>query len=62
MQSILITGKDKEQLREAAQKICLENKISRFDIEIIETEKNRRDRGHPQASGKVIFKALGKRK
>jgi DNA polymerase III delta prime subunit len=39
MQSILITGKDKEQLREAAQKICLENKISRFDIEIIETEK-----------------------
>ncbi len=39
MQSILITGKDKEELREAAQKICGENKISRFDIEIIETEK-----------------------
>jgi DNA polymerase III gamma/tau subunit len=39
MQSILITGKDKEQLRLAAQKICTENKISRFDIEIIETEK-----------------------
>jgi DNA polymerase III delta prime subunit len=39
MQSILITGKDKEQLRLAAQKICDENKISRFDVEIITTEK-----------------------
>jgi DNA polymerase III gamma/tau subunit len=39
MQSLLITGKDKEQIRLAAQKICEENKISRFDIEIIETEK-----------------------
>jgi DNA polymerase III gamma/tau subunit len=39
MQSILITGKDKENLRGAAQKICDENKVSRFDREIIATEK-----------------------
>jgi DNA polymerase III gamma/tau subunit len=39
MQSILITGKDKENLREAAQKICDDNKVSRFDREIIATEK-----------------------
>jgi len=39
MQSILIYGKDKEQLRIAAQKICAENKISRFDIEVISNEK-----------------------
>jgi DNA polymerase III gamma/tau subunit len=39
MQSILITGKDKEQIKLAAKKICDENKIFRFDIEIIETEK-----------------------
>ena len=39
MQSILITGKDKEQIKLAAKKICTDNKISRFDIEIIETEK-----------------------
>jgi DNA polymerase III delta prime subunit len=39
MQSILITGKDKEKIRQAAKKICDENKISRFDVEIIETEK-----------------------
>jgi DNA polymerase III gamma/tau subunit len=39
MQSILITGNDQEQLKLAAQKICTENKISRFDIEIITTEK-----------------------
>lgn len=39
MQSILITGKDKDQIKLAAKKICDQNKISRFDIEIIETEK-----------------------
>jgi DNA polymerase-3 subunit delta' len=39
MQSILITGRDKQNLRQAAQKICAENKISRFDVEVIETEK-----------------------
>ncbi len=39
MQSILITGKDKEQLRLAGKKICDENQISRFDVEIITTEK-----------------------
>ena len=39
MQSILITGKDKEQIKETAKQICAENTISRFDIEIIETEK-----------------------
>jgi DNA polymerase III gamma/tau subunit len=39
MQSILITGKDKDQIKLAAQEICNDNKISRFDIEIIETEK-----------------------
>jgi DNA polymerase III gamma/tau subunit len=39
MQSILISGKDKEQLQLAAKRICDQNKISRFDIEIITTEK-----------------------
>jgi DNA polymerase III delta prime subunit len=39
MQSILITGKDQEQVRLTAQKICAENQISRFDKEIIATEK-----------------------
>lgn len=39
MQSILITGKDTEKLREAAQAICDENAVSRFDREIIVTEK-----------------------
>jgi len=39
MQSILITGKDKDKLRQTAQKICDENKVSRFDVEIITTEK-----------------------
>lgn len=38
MQSILITGQI-EKVREAAQKICSESKISRFDVEIIETDK-----------------------
>src|ERR1035437_1378942 len=40
MQSILITGKDQEKLKEKAQTICLDNKISRFDNEIIPTEKS----------------------
>jgi DNA polymerase III gamma/tau subunit len=40
MQSILIIGKDQDKLREKAQVICIENKISRFDIEIITTEKS----------------------
>jgi DNA polymerase III gamma/tau subunit len=40
MQSILIIGKDQDKLREKAQVICTENKISRFDIEIITTEKS----------------------
>jgi DNA polymerase III gamma/tau subunit len=39
MQSILITGKDTEKLREAARAICDENAVSRFDREIIVTEK-----------------------
>ena len=39
MQSILITGKDKQNLREAVRAICAENKVSRFDVEIIESEK-----------------------
>jgi DNA polymerase III delta prime subunit len=39
MQSILITGKDTEKLREAARAICDENKVSRFDREIIVNEK-----------------------
>jgi len=38
MQSIIITGQI-EKVREGAQNICRENKISKFDIEIIETEK-----------------------
>jgi DNA polymerase III gamma/tau subunit len=39
MQSILITGNDIEQLKAAAQKICDENAVSRFDKEIITSEK-----------------------
>jgi DNA polymerase III gamma/tau subunit len=39
MQSIIILGKDKDQIRLAAKDICDENKISRFDKEVIETEK-----------------------
>ena len=39
MQSILISGKDREQLRLSSQKICAENKISRFDVEVITSEK-----------------------
>ncbi len=38
MQSILIVGQI-ENVKEKAQQICQENKISRFDIETIETEK-----------------------
>lgn len=38
MQSILIVG-EKEKVREEAEKICRENKISRFDKEVIESEK-----------------------
>jgi len=38
MQSILISGQI-EKTREIAQNICNENKISKFDIEIIQTEK-----------------------
>jgi DNA polymerase III gamma/tau subunit len=38
MQSILIVGQI-EKIKEEAQKICKENDISRFDVEIIETEK-----------------------
>jgi DNA polymerase III gamma/tau subunit len=40
MQSILINGKDKEKVREKAKDLCKENKISKFDIEIVETEKS----------------------
>lgn len=39
MQSILITSKDQENIRLAAKQICDENKISRFDVEIIPSEK-----------------------
>jgi len=38
MQSILIVGQI-EKTKEAAQTLCQENKISRFDVQIIETEK-----------------------
>ena len=38
MQSILIVGTI-EKTKEAAQKLCLENKISKFDVQTIETEK-----------------------
>ena len=39
MQSILITGKDAQKLKEEAQNICTKNKISKFDVEIFQTEK-----------------------
>lgn len=38
MQSILIVGTI-EKTKEAALKLCLENKISKFDVQTIETEK-----------------------
>lgn len=38
MQSILIIGQS-EKVKEKAQQICQENKISKFDVDIIETEK-----------------------
>jgi DNA polymerase III gamma/tau subunit len=38
MQSILICGQI-EKVKEEAKTICQENKISKFDVEIIETEK-----------------------
>jgi DNA polymerase III gamma/tau subunit len=38
MQSILIVGTI-EKTKEAAQNLCQENKISKFDVQIIETEK-----------------------
>jgi DNA polymerase III gamma/tau subunit len=38
MQSVLIAGQI-EEAREVAQKICKDNDISKFDVEIIETEK-----------------------
>ena len=38
MQSILIVGQI-EKAKEAARNITQENKISKFDVEIIETEK-----------------------
>src|ERR1035437_10553264 len=40
MQNIIILGIDKDQIRLAAKDICDENKISRFDREVIETEKS----------------------
>ena len=39
MQSVIIIGK-KEKIEEEAQKIIKENKISKFDVDIIETEKS----------------------
>lgn len=39
MQSILILGK-KEETKEETEKIIKENKISKFDVDIIETEKS----------------------
>jgi len=39
MQSILIVGKNINKLKKEAQDLCEKNKISKFDIEILETEK-----------------------
>lgn len=39
MQSILIVGKDTEKLKEEAKKICDENNISKFDVDIFSPEK-----------------------
>jgi DNA polymerase III delta subunit len=38
MQSILIVGQP-DKTKEAAQKLCKENKISQFDVQVVETEK-----------------------
>ena len=39
MQSLIIVGKDIEKLKEKAKEICKENKISDFDIDILQTGK-----------------------
>lgn len=39
MQSIIIISKDKQKAREAAKKITGEQKISKFDVFVLETEK-----------------------
>lgn len=39
MQSVIIVSKDKQKAREAAKKITGEQKISKFDVFILETEK-----------------------
>lgn len=40
MQSVLIYGKDNDDIRNETQKICKENSVSEIDIEIIRTEKS----------------------
>lgn len=39
MQSLIVTGKDIDRLREKANEIILENKVSKFDIETLSSEK-----------------------
>lgn len=39
MQSLLIVGKNTLDLQKKAEEICIENKISKFDIEIFSSEK-----------------------
>ena len=39
MQSLIIVGNNTQSLKDEAQKICLDNKISKFDIDIFQTEK-----------------------
>ncbi len=40
MQSIIIAGKDIQKVKDEAQKICSENNISKFDIDILQSEKS----------------------
>lgn len=39
MQSLIIVGKNTEELKKKALEICRENKISRFDVQVLQTEK-----------------------
>lgn len=39
MQSIIIVGKNIEELRKKAEEICIENKISKFDVSTLTSEK-----------------------
>ena len=62
MQSIIISGKNTEKLREEAQKICGQEKISEYDINIIQTEKMLGIGDIRNLQNKIFLKPLGDKK